>query len=98
MVVTTVQTVVLIGATLGGLALIGYPFKRLFELLRTPLCVPTIVFGLAVVEVVAWYWLETGHRGLALPVAALVAFGAVVVLVDMVRLWPRLLRMDSPGV
>jgi hypothetical protein len=62
---------------LGRLAIIGYPVRRLLERLRSPLCVPTMVVGLAIVAVVAWYWLELGLRGLAWPINVLLGLAVV---------------------
>lgn len=98
MIVTTLQTTVLICATLGGLALIGYPVKRSLDRLRSPLCVPTMVIGLAVFEVVAWYWFELGHRGLAWPVTVLLGLAALFALVDVSRRRGKILHVDQRAV
>ena len=83
MLVTTLQTIVLVTAILGGLALVGYPVKRLLEHLRSPLCVPTMVMGLAILQVVAWYWFESGRRGLRWPMAVLLGAAGLFTVVDV---------------
>jgi hypothetical protein len=96
--VTTLQTAVLVGAILGGLALVGYPVKRLLEACRSPLCVPTMVVGLAIVVVVAWYWFELGRRGLGWPMAVLLGLAGLFAAVDVARRRGEVLRVDQRGV
>ncbi|MDA0182380.1 hypothetical protein OJ997_18880 [Solirubrobacter phytolaccae] len=62
----------------GGLAVIGFPIRAL--LLdgpegRSP--VPSVVVGLAVVQIVGWYWIVTGHDGLRGPMIVLLVLGAL---------------------
>src|SRR3954452_15576817 len=70
----------------GGLMVIGFPVKA--WLLdgpgeRSP--VPSVVAGLAVVQVVGWYWLRAGGEGLKTPMAVLLVAGAVASVAALIR-------------
>ncbi len=70
----------------GGLIVIGYPVKAF--LLDGPdehSPVPSLVAGLAVVQVVGWYWFRAGGEGLKTPITALLVAGAVATVVAVIR-------------
>jgi hypothetical protein len=58
---------------------------------RSP--VPSVLIGMGVVQLVAWYWLDRGGDGLGPPVVALLLAGAVGSLVTLPRWW-RATRPD----
>jgi hypothetical protein len=76
----------------GGLIVIGFPVKALLldgPHERSP--VPSLVAGLAVVQVVTWYWLQAGGEGLKTPIAVLLGAGAAGTLFAVIRRgvrWP----------
>src|SRR5262249_34118998 len=93
--VTAVKYLVLCLALLAWLSAIGYPIRRLLDQPRGPVApVPAPFLGLAVVQVVGWYWLEARFHGLPTPAGVVPAAAVVALIVTVARDGRRGRRAD----
>jgi hypothetical protein len=84
---TLAEGLVLVACVLGALTLIGLPLRLALQTWADDaITVPTPLLGIGVVVVVGWYWYSPfgGVRPLAI---GLMAIGAVVGTVDLIRRW-----------
>jgi hypothetical protein len=93
--VIALKYLVLCVALLAWLSLLGYPIRRLLDRPGGPLApVPAPFIGLAVVQLVGWYWLEAGGHGLRTPAVGVTIVGTAALAATMIRDGRRRRRAD----
>jgi hypothetical protein len=94
--VIALKYLVLCVALIAWLSVIGYPLRRVLDRPGGgPLApVPAPFVGMAVVQVVGWYWFEAGGHGLRAPAIALTAIATVATLATTIRDQRRRRRAD----
>ena len=112
MVIVALQYATLVALLLVGLAVIGWPLNRTLEALAgRPLPLTAPLSGLCILQVVGWYWLVLGGKGMVVPAAVVLlaaifgsllfyktAFMVVVAVAVVVAIWELHRGLEAKGI